>query len=300
MSCKINFDIDEKIQKIISNYKVTKSKIITNLVLCGGGVRGIAHIGALKALEEHGILNKIKNISGSSIGGIIGCLIAIGYTPTELYDFIEIFDLTKCKSKKTTDIFTQFGIDDGKNLICILQKLFKQKNISPKMTFDELYKFNGIKLIVTTVCINDKSVIYLSNDTVPNMQLIDGLRMTSSFPFWFVPVLYKNKLYIDGGCIDNYPISVFEKELDITIGIYLATIKEYKKSVTNIEDYFLSLIECLTESFNLISINGYTKNTIKINLETVGILEANLTKIKKKQIYTNGYISAINWFLHQK
>lgn len=295
MTCKINFDIDVKIQKIISNYKIHKSKIITNLVLCGGGVRGIALIGALKALDEKCILKNIKNIAGSSMGGIIGCLIAIGYTPSELYNFIEIFDLNKCKSKQIRDIFTEFGIDNGKNLICILEKLFKQKDMSPKMTFNDLYKMNGVKLFLTTVCINDKSVIYLSNDTVPNMTLIDGLRMTASFPFWFVPVEYKNKLYIDGGCIDNYPISIFSDKLDETIGIYLITIKEYKKKITNIEDYFLSLIECLNESFNL-SFNVDPKNTIKIHLETIGMLDMKLSKEKKKQIYTNGYVSTMNWF----
>jgi NTE family protein len=296
MTCKINFDIDAKLQKIINNYKVPKSKIITNLVLCGGGVRGIALVGALKALDEKGVLKTIKNIAGSSIGGIIGCLIAIGYTPTELYNFIEIFDLAKCKSKQMRDIFTEFGIDNGKNFYCILQKLFKHKYVSPEITFNDLYKKNGIKLIVTTVCINDKSVIYLSNDTVPDMTLIDGLRMTASFPFWFVPVLYKNKLYIDGGCIENYPISVFADELDKTIGIFLITIKEYKKSITNIEDYFLSLIECLNESVN-ITMNNNPKNTINIHLESVGMLDMKLTKEKKKQIYTNGYITTINWFL---
>lgn len=298
MTCKINLDIDAKIRKLINNYKIPKSKLITNLVLCGGGVRGIAHVGALKALDEKGVLKSIKNISGSSIGGIIGCLISIGYTPTELYNFIDVFDLAKCKSKHMSDIFTEFGIDNGKNFNCIMQKLFKQKNISPDITFNDLYKLNGIKLFLTTVCINDKSAVYLSNDTVPNMKLIDGLRMTASFPFWFVPVSYKNKLYIDGGCIDNYPISVFADDLDSTIGLYLITIKEYKKSITNIEEYFSSLIECLNESVHMTTINGTLKNTIKIHLEAVGMLDMKLTREKKKQIFTNGYVTTINWFLN--
>jgi len=281
MTCKINLDIDSKIQKLIKNYKIAKSKTITNLVLCGGGVRGIAHLGALKALEEQNILQNIKNISGSSIGGIIGCLIAIGYTPTEIYNVIEVFDLEKCRTKKMSDIFTQFGIDDGHNFRIIIKKLFKKKKISHTMTFNELYKLKGMKLILTTVCINDKTVKYLSNETEPNMPLIDGLRMTSSFPFWFIPVLYKNKLYIDGGCIDNFPISVFKDELDKTIGIYLISLNEYKTKISNIEEYFMSLIECLSESFALSVINTYSENTIKINLESIGMLEFNLSKLIK-------------------
>ncbi|MBS1543678.1 MAG: patatin-like phospholipase family protein, partial [Bacteroidetes bacterium] len=56
------------------------------LVLSGGGVRGVAHIGVLKALEEYGL--RFKRVSGTSAGSIVGALYARGYSPSEILDII--------------------------------------------------------------------------------------------------------------------------------------------------------------------------------------------------------------------
>ena len=72
----------------------------------------------------------------------------------------------------------------------------------------------NIKLIITSVCLNDKQVYYLSHTSFPDMPVILGVRMTTSFPFWFVPVKYNGKFFVDGGCIDNYPIQLFSNNLD--------------------------------------------------------------------------------------
>jgi predicted acylesterase/phospholipase RssA len=292
----LNNVIDDKIKSIITNYKSNKSNIIKNLVLSGGGSKGIAHIGALKALEEKGFLKNIKNIAASSVGGLIACLYVIGYSPDELYNFFELFDLSKCRAVNPSDFLKKFGVDDGSKILLILEKMFIAKNVSPKITFNELLKKYGINLILTTVCLNDKNVHYLSNESVPDMAVIFALRMTSSFPFWFIPVEYKNKLYVDGGCIDNYPVNLFSNELDNTIGIFLVSQNEYVKNINNIEDYFMALLECLLESHVHSSIQRFEKYTIKIDIQFVGMVQLNLSNIVKKQIFTTGYNNTIKYF----
>jgi NTE family protein len=127
------------------------------------------------------------------------------------------------------------------------------------------------------------------------MNVMLALRITSAFPLWFIPIKYKNKMFVDGGCIDNYPISIFEKELECTIGIYLTNQKEYTKNINNIEDFCTILIDCLFESLSSNLIKGYEKYTIKIDIEFVGMLDLNITNLVKKQIFTTGYNVALKY-----
>jgi NTE family protein len=291
----LNNFIDDKIKSLINNYNNESKKIIKNLVLSGGGIKGIAHVGALKLLEEKGILKNIKNIAGTSIGGIVGFYYSIGYSPDELYNFMELFDFKKVRSVNPSELFKNFGVDDGIKFNLLLEKMMLAKNISPKITFSELFKKTGYTLILTAACLNDKNIYYFSHILSPDMNVMLALRITSAFPLWFIPIKYKNKMFVDGGCIDNYPISIFEKELECTIGIYLTNQKEYTKNINNIEDFCTILIDCLFESLSSNLIKGYEKYTIKIDIEFVGMLDLNITNLVKKQIFTTGYNVALKY-----
>jgi NTE family protein len=287
--------IDEKINLLLGKH-VEHTKTI--LVLSGGGIKGISHIGALKALEEKNMLKNIKVIAGTSVGGIIGGLLLAGYTSDELYKFIELFDATKLRSLNPSDFFTKFGLDNGARFTFVLEKMFEAKNIPIDITFQDFFKMTQIKLILTAVCMNDKEVYYLSHLTSPNMPVLLGMRMTSSIPFWFIPVEYKGKLFIDGGCIDNYPIQLFSKELDNVIGIYLSENKSFIKTIDNTEEFLFSLLHCFFEGVTCNSIKGFEKQTIKINLPKISIVNLDITSKIKKELFDCGYMSIINSKMH--
>ena len=110
--------------KFIVNSKKTK------LILSGGGVKGVAHLGALKALHELGLLQNIDTFVGTSIGAFIGVLLSIGYSPDELYKFTSMMDLSKMKELSFDNLFRLFGLDDGKRIELVLEKLFRAKGIN--------------------------------------------------------------------------------------------------------------------------------------------------------------------------
>ena len=283
--------IDEKINMLLGK-QVQPTKTI--LVLSGGGIKGISHIGALKALDEKNMLKNIKVIAGTSVGGIIAGLFLAGYTPDELYKFIELFDTTKLRSLNHSDFFVKFGLDNGTRFTFVLEKMFEAKNIPVDITFKDFFKLTQIKLILTAVCMNDNEVYYLSHLTFPNMPVLLGMRITSSIPFWFIPVEYKGKLYIDGGCIDNYPIQLFSKELDNVIGIYLSENKSFKKTIVNVEEFFFSLLHCFFEGVACNSVKGFEKQTIKIELPRISIVNLNITAKVKRELFDCGYMSIMN------
>jgi NTE family protein len=288
----LNKNIDEKINKLLNKNNTD----ITNLVLSGGGIRGIAHIGAIKYLEENKIMDNIKVIAGTSIGGIVAGLTAIGYSADDLMNFIELFDINKIKSFCPEQFLNSFGLDDGQKLIVVLEKMFETKNISINITFKELFDLKKIKLILTGVCLNNKQTYYFSYLTEPEMPIILAMRITSSLPCWFVPVKYNNMLFIDGGCIDNYPIKIFSNELNNTIGLFLKDNNEYEKNIVNIEQYFLNLIECFLKGLTCNLVCGFEKQTINIDIKDVSLMNLNINTEIKHNLFNYGYSATKDYF----
>lgn len=271
----------------------TETPKIINLVLSGGGVKGIVMLGALKALENNGMLINIKAISMTSVGSLIGALYVMGYKVDDLYEFLSILDISKMKSLQPSRLLSQFGLDDGKKLMMVVEKMLEAKNFSPNITLLELYEKTNIKLYITGTCLNDKKVYYFSHESNPNMQLKIAIRISTSVPLWFIPVEYEGNIYVDGGCMENYPISVFKNELEATIGIHLASEKPQIKSIDNLESFLINLLQCFEEGAELKAVCGYEKNTVQLNTSNMSPFNLNVSDDFKKEMFEFGYQTAI-------
>src|SRR3989338_2541524 len=97
------------------------------LVLSGGGVKGIAHIGAMQALHDIHLLKNIQTIAGSSVGALIGFLYNIGYKPSELLEFVQLFDLQKIQGFKLGCFLEKFCFDECDKIIVVLIKMMQNK-----------------------------------------------------------------------------------------------------------------------------------------------------------------------------
>lgn len=265
--------------------------IINNLVLSGGGVKGIVMMGALKALEEYQLLKNIKSISTASVGALIGALYIVGYSIDELHEFLSILDISKMKSIKPSKLLTNFGFDDGKKLIMVIELMLKARNLSPEITLKELYNLREIDLYISGSCLNDKKNYYFSHHTHPTMPLKIAIRISTSVPLWYIPVEYENKMYVDGGCMENYPISIFDNDLDRTIGIHLTSSKTFVKSIDSLESFLFNLMQCFDEGSELKAICGYEKNTIQLCTK-FSSLNLNLQPDTKKEMFEFGYKNA--------
>lgn len=265
------------------------------LVLSGGSLKGIAHIGVLKALEEKNILKNIKTFAGTSIGGIISVLYVIGYSPQELNEIVNSLNFNLMRDVNIDTLFEKYGVDNGKKMNIVLEELFKAKNINPNITFLELYEKTKIEIIVTSVCVNDKKIIYISHKTFPEMKVIIGMRMTSCVPFWFIPIKYDNKLYIDGAIMNNYPISIFKKDKKKLLGVYLNEIRNSTDEVNNMEEYLFGTMECIFEGINNILIEDYNKQTINLILPKQNIFNLNIDIKDKQNIFNFGYEETIKF-----
>ena len=197
-------------------------------------MKGFVYLGIFKGLIKLYLYKYIHTFIGVSIGFIICVLISIGYTPNELQNLCIMIGLKNFVNIDSTQLFTKFGMDTGESFMLILQKLFEAKNINKDITFKELYALTGKKLITVGTCINDNTAHYFTTDADPHMKILEACRITISLPILFTPVSYKNKLYMDGGCMDNFPIHLYKDDLDNVLGILISSKLNKYKNISNL------------------------------------------------------------------
>lgn len=285
-------DIDEeydfpiyKSSKVINDNKV--------LILSGGGVKGIAYVGAFRALEEMGYMSKFKTYAGTSVGALMLALLNVGYTSDELYRFIKSFNMQNMKDISFMNL-QLFGLDKGDKLTYVLNKLITAKKFNPNITLKELHNKTDKTLILTTTCLNTLKVEYLSWETYPELPLLKAIRMSISVPWFYTPVSHNGLLYIDGGCIDNYPINLFKDRLNDIVGIYLVETVDQTDYIGDLETYTMRVIQCFMEGMNFNSKKAFEKHTIEVHLDYINIVDFASISNKRDDMYKRGYEAVIN------
>jgi NTE family protein len=189
------------------------------LVLSGGGARGMAHIGVLKALNDHGIFP--KEIAGTSIGAVIGLLYAAGLSPNEIIKQVE--------QLKFYELFTSYTKIRKRSLNVLYPIIKKAIGVD---RFDQL----KIPLHIAVSNVNTSRPEIISDG-----DCIHAALASASIPFIFRAYNNNKMDYIDGGLLNNFPIDPFlEKEYAI-IGCdvnYLGEEKEIKKILHFVERTF--------------------------------------------------------------
>jgi NTE family protein len=187
------------------------------LVLSGGGIRGIAHLGVLQALSEAGI--KFNRISGTSAGSIVGALFAQGIEPAEI---LKVFMKTHLY-KYIRPAFRAKGLMSLDKIRTLLLEYI------PHNSFEGL----KIPMIITATNFNECKVKYFSSG-----ELINPILASSAIPVFFKPIEIEGKIYIDGGILNNFPIEPLRSDCDFIIGSSC----NHLADTDNIESY-RSLIE---------------------------------------------------------
>jgi NTE family protein len=170
------------------------------LVLSGGGARGVAHIGVLKALEEQQI--EITHIAGTSAGAIVGALYAAGHSWEAILAFfkkVPIFHYKRYALNKP-------GFIDTSKF---------HKDLLPFFEEDD---FKSLKKELHILATN---LVDGTERTFHEGALIKPVLASAAFPGLFTPVIIDEIPYVDGGVLNNFPIEPIKKLCDTTIGVYV-------------------------------------------------------------------------------
>jgi NTE family protein len=172
----------------------------------------------------------------------------------------------------------------------MLKKLFNNKGFDESITFGELYQKTNKKLYLTGTCLNDNTVHYFSADTHSTMSIIMAIRITMLVPFYYTPISYNNNMYVDGGCIDNYPINLFRNELYNVLGIYIQNLPlKNDTPIETFEDYLGNIIKSLIQGYSHEINNNYKKYTINIKTENINVMDLEMDEEQKEKIFNIGY-----------
>ena len=267
------------------------------LALSGGGIKGAAHIGALKALEEANI--KINMISGTSSGSIIAALYAIGYKPNEILkvfksyakhiNYFSFNNLLKLVSGIITKRkITITGFNNGKKLEKIINKLSLDKGIN-------LISDVKMPLIIPAVSLYDGKVYIFTNQLNKrsyndsylykgNVKLAKCVRASSSFPGIFEPTKVENDLLLDGGIRENTPWKELKKlgaSFVISIVFDTFTPKTNYTSFLEIVDKSLNIMMHELENYEL----HKAQFILRIKTDKISLLDSS----KIDELYQIGY-----------
>lgn len=269
------------------------------LALSGGGIRGIAHAGVLRALEENNI--KIDCIGGTSSGSIIATLYAMGYSPYYIYILFK---------KYAKDLVNQSSITTITNLGTFISN--KKGHFTGFYTGEEIEKgFNnvalrkGIKqigdikmpLVIPTVDLqNSKEYIFTNNKQKNNQEdkyiseisIGKAIRASSSFPVAFSPCEYKEHKFLDGGILNNIPaVEVKKQGADKVISVNFKADNIDENS--SIMDVIMRSIDIMG---NKVSEENLDNSDMILTIQTdkTGLLEID----KIDDCYKYGYRQTIN------
>lgn len=270
------------------------------LVLSGGGAKGIAHIGAIRALEDAGI--PIDYITGTSMGAIVGGLYSCGYTTEEMMDMLLSRAFSYWSTGKNDPNLMYYYAEQPPTpalLTIPVSPRNKKKTAAdsvPASLINALpmnFAFMEMFAAYTAQCGGDFNRLFVpfrcvASDVAANHKVVhrsgsvgDAIRSSMSFPIVFQPIKMNGAYLYDGGIYDNFPVDVMTQDFapDIMIGIDVSSSSSGPQ--TSMLDQISNLVE-RPQTYELPDSLGIK---VRINLDNFGLLDFPLAR----KIYQVGY-----------
>jgi len=208
-----------------------------NLIFEGGGVRGIAYVGAMQVLWQRGLLKDIVRVGGTSAGAINALIFSLGYdigAQREILnstDFRKFMDNSFGVIRDIRRLARDFGWHKGDFFSDWIGRLIKDKLGNPRATFRDLKEAKKPHLYVIGTNLSTGYSETFSFERFPDMPLVTALRISMSIPLFFAAMRLgeRNDVYVDGGVMLNYPVKLFDRQryIDITKEAQAARFVDY-------------------------------------------------------------------------
>lgn len=286
-----------------------------DIVLEGGGVKGIGLIGAIEELYKAGYHR--CRIAGTSAGAIVGALLAAGMPVQDLQKLMRTIDYTKFRDEsfidtlgipgKTVSLLFEKGLYEGAYLrdwlAAELEKYGVRTFADLSLTEPwaaELPPEQRYKLVVIVSDVSRGRLVRLPWDYAdygldPGTQLVaDAVRASMSIPFFYEPVNLRGRYLVDGGLLSNFPIDIFDSIADWpTFGIKLSARAEAltkMNPVTNPLDYSLAILSTTMNAHDSAHIDNpcTQKRTIFVDTLDIKATDFDITPEMQEKLYKNG------------
>jgi len=189
-----------------------------NLVFEGGGVKGLAYVGALQVLDDEGIIEQIGRVGGTSTGAINALLLAAGFSNAKTRKVLSEVDFNDFKDDSWNVLSDlkrlrkKYGWYKGNFFRDWVGDLLQGQGLSRNVTFQALYKETGKELFVYATNLSTHFGEVYSPQHTPRMRVVDAVRRSMSIPLFFTAIRDdRDDVFVDGGVLNNYPVKLFDR-----------------------------------------------------------------------------------------
>lgn len=302
---------------------------VADLVLEGGGVKGIGLVGAISVLEEHGYT--FHRVAGTSAGAIVGSLVAAGVGADQLQELMQEISYPQLQDPspldrlglpgKVANIVLKLGVYRGRYLEEWLGRQLAQAGVH---NFDDLRLEDpglsappaqqAYKLVVMTSDVSEGRLVrlpwdYGSYGLAPGAQSVVGaVRQSMSIPFFYQAVRMAGSWFVDGGMLSNFPVDAFDRQDDQpprwpTFGIKLSARPEAKQvdnHVKGVVSLARAMIATMTSFYDQMHLANpaVLARTIFVDTAKVKATDFGIDPATQELLYQNGR-SAATQFLQR-
>jgi NTE family protein len=260
---------------------------IISLVLSGGGVRALAHVGAIARLSAENKLDTITHYAGSSAGAIVAALVASGYTPKELFNFMIRLNFRSFAQdnivKEGVNLVRTFGIHDNGRLEQVVEHGIAAK-LGARVTFGQLKTQTGNTLIITATNLTTSQTDIFSPEKTPNMIISKAIRLSADIPFFYTSCQYNGCTYTDGGLLNNLPTKYVPPP---SISINLTSSGVLPRKVNGISSYMYALLETMSDEID--KVRTKLGKVIDIDTGSIAATDFDITLTERIALVKKGY-----------
>ena len=279
---------------------------VKNLVFKGGGVLGIAYAGAIEVLEQHNILQGVLRVAGTSAGAITATLVSLNYSSAQIKDIVNQTNFKSFEDGEVVidalHVMGKYGLYKGDVFLSWMKGLIAKAGLNENATFND-FKNKGCKeLHVFASDLNTQGLREFSAETTPNVIVAEAVRASMSIPLFFEAWEFPNNkpdnhVYVDGGMIYNYPLTIFDTN-DIqnqnTLGLFLSNLSGVQSandlSTGHFVKYIRSLVQTMLEAQVINFQHDPDEEKRSVIIDNLGIspTDFDLTDDQKQALFNSG------------
>ena len=212
------------------------------IALCGGGVRGVAHVGVMKALSDAGFLSHVKEVIGISAGAFFALLWILDYSVQQIEQLSLGLDFTSLRNIDPETVLAfplTFGLDSGEGIEKLIVSVLKQKGFLADATFEQVAAKHSKHLRCYATELQTSRIREFSTSKTPKTSVKFAIRSSMSLPFFYTPMKEPdtNALLMDGGLLNNLPlVFLTDYEISETWGVFFTVGQGNSENIQPIND----------------------------------------------------------------
>lgn len=269
------------------------------LVFSGGGVRGYSYVGVVKALERaHVDMAALHGGGGTSIGALIGALVCAGWTAAQLEVELLAVHAKEKIDMSLTCLFHQFGLDTGATLLSYIDALLERTTHCTHITFEQLWLLKRKRLVVIACDLKHNEELVFDHERTPHVSVAAAVQMSMAVPGLFAPVAWNDRLVVDGGLKNNFPLKYFPPEHTLGVRVSWPT----AASLASIDQVLARAIYCIltdAEDIQWQQLAAVQRtNTILVEVGDLATIELHLTLEQKRALMYKGEVAVRKAFFN--